>query len=59
MKDILVKATMLKLHDFDKDFEIHSDAFDFTIGRVLVQDGRPMAFESKKVKQDGTKVANT
>ncbi len=51
LKGILVKATMLKLHDFDKDFEIHSDAFDFTIGGVLVQDGRPMAFESKKLNK--------
>jgi hypothetical protein len=42
---------VLKLPDFDKDFEIHSDAFDFTIGRVLVQEGRPMAFESKKLSE--------
>jgi len=42
---------MLKLLDFDKDFEIHSDAFDFAIGRVLVQDGKPVAFESKKLSE--------
>ncbi len=34
---------MLKL----SDFEIHFDAFDFAIGGVLVQDGRPVTFESK------------
>jgi hypothetical protein len=31
LKNILVKALVLKLPDFDKDFEIHSDAFDFAI----------------------------
>jgi hypothetical protein len=36
LKGILVKASMLKLPDFDKEFEIHSDAFDFAIGGVLV-----------------------
>jgi hypothetical protein len=51
LKGILVKAPVLKLLDFDKDFEIHSDAFDFVIGRVLVQEGRPVAFESKKLNE--------
>jgi hypothetical protein len=52
-----VKVPVLKLSDFNKDFEIHSDAFDFAIGGVLVQEGRPVAFESKKLSE--TKVANT
>jgi hypothetical protein len=51
LKGILVKAPMLKLPDFDKDFEIHFDAFDFVIGGVLVQEGRPVAFESKKLSE--------
>jgi hypothetical protein len=46
-----VKALVLKLPDFDKDFEIHFDAFDFAIRGVLVQNGRPMAFESKKLSE--------
>jgi len=40
-----------KLPDFNKDFEIHFDASDFAIGGVLVQDGRPVAFESKKLSE--------
>ncbi len=51
VKGILVKGLMLKLPNFDKDFEIHSDVFNFTIGRVLVQDGRPVAFENKKLSE--------
>ncbi len=49
LKGILVKASVLKLPDFDREFEIHSDAFDFAIGGVLVQEGRLVAFESKKL----------
>jgi hypothetical protein len=51
LKGILVKALVLKLPDFDKDFEIHFDASNFAIGGVLVQDGRPVAFESKKLSE--------
>jgi len=51
LKGILVKAPMLKLPDFDKDFEIHSDASDFVIGRVLVQEGRLVVFKSKKLSE--------
>jgi hypothetical protein len=51
LKGILVKAPVLKLPDFDKDFEIHSGASDFVIGGVIMQDGRPMAFESKKLRE--------
>jgi len=49
LKGILVKEFVLKLLDFDKDFEIHFDAFDFAIRVVLMQDERPMAFQNKKL----------
>jgi len=51
LKGILVKAPVLKLPNFDKDFEIHSNASNFAIGGVLVQDGRPVTFESKKLSE--------
>jgi hypothetical protein len=51
LKGILVKAPVLKLPDLDKDFEIHSDASDFAIGGVLVQEGKSVAFESKKLNE--------
>jgi len=51
LKGILVKAPVLKLPDFDKDFEIHSNASDFAIGGVLVQERRPVAFENKKLSE--------
>jgi hypothetical protein len=51
LKGILVKAPVLKLPDFDKDFEILFDASDFAIGGVIVQEGRPVAFESEKLNE--------
>ncbi len=51
LKSILVKTLVLKLPDFDKDFEIHFNAFDFVIGRILVQEGKLVAFESKKLSE--------
>jgi hypothetical protein len=49
LKGILVKALVFKLPNFDKDFEIHSNAFDFAIKGILEQDGKPMAFQCKKL----------
>ncbi len=40
---------MLKFPDFTKQFEIHTDANDFAIGGVLMQDGHMIAFKSKKL----------
>jgi hypothetical protein len=51
LKSILVKVHVLKLPDFDKDFEIHSDASNFTIRGILVQDGRLVPFENKKLSE--------
>jgi len=51
LKCILVKVSMLKLPDFDKDFEIHFNASDLAIRRVLVQDGKLVAFENKKLSE--------
>ena len=39
---------MLKLPDFTKPFEIHTDTSDVAYGAMLIQDGHPVAYESKK-----------
>jgi nitrogen fixation protein len=59
LKSNLLKAPVLKLLDFDKDFQIHFDASDFAIGKILVQNGWSMPFESKDVERNKAKVANT
>ena len=38
-----------KFPDFELPFEVHTDASDNEIGGILVQEGHPLAFESRKL----------
>jgi hypothetical protein len=49
LKSKLSSPPVLKFPEFDKPFEVHTDANDFAIGGVLMQDGRPIAYENKKL----------
>ncbi|KAK8948956.1 hypothetical protein KSP39_PZI005193 [Platanthera zijinensis] len=42
---------VLSLPDFGKEFEVQTDASDFAIGGVLMQDGHPIAYESRKLNE--------
>ena len=47
VKGTLVSVPVLAQPDFSKPFEVVADACGFGIGAVLLQDGRPAAFESR------------
>ena len=49
LKRRLTSAPVLKFSEFNKPFEVYTDASDFAVGGVLMQEGRPVAFESKKL----------
>ena len=42
---------MLALPDHTKAYEVHTDASNYAIGRVLMQEGNPIAFESKMLNE--------
>jgi hypothetical protein len=45
----LTHAPVLQLPRFDKPFEVVADASQFALGAVLLQDGHPVCFESRKL----------
>jgi hypothetical protein len=49
LKDAVTKEPVLALPNFAKPFEVHADASDFAIGGVLMQEGHPIAYESRKL----------
>ena len=49
LKRAISEEPVLTLPDHTKPFEIQTDASDFAIGGVLMQEGHPIAFESRKL----------
>ncbi|XP_012458151.1 uncharacterized protein LOC105778935 [Gossypium raimondii] len=47
----MTREPILALPDFGKPYEVRTDASDYVIGEVLMQDGQPIAFESRKLNE--------
>jgi hypothetical protein len=49
IKSKLSSPHVVKFPEFDKPFEVHKDVNDFAIGKMLMQYGRPITYETKKL----------
>lgn len=49
LKEALTQAPILQLPDFNKPFILETDASTYAIGAVLLQDGHPLAYFSRKL----------
>ena len=45
----MMRGPVLGLVDVTKPFEIEADASDFALGGVLIQEGHPITYESRKL----------
>ena len=54
-KKVIARQTMLAYPDFNKPFQIHTDASHLQLGAVISQDGKPIAFYSRKLNPAQTR----
>ena len=49
IKKLIARETLLAYPDFNKKFTIYTDASDFQLGAVIMQEGKPLSFYSRKL----------
>jgi hypothetical protein len=59
MKRIMARETILAYPNFEKPFEIHTDASAFQLGACISQEGRPIAFYSRKLSETQKRYTTT
>jgi hypothetical protein len=59
MKSIMARETVLAHPDFNKPSEIHTDVSATHFGACISQDGKPVAFHSRKLNPAQTRYTTT
>ena len=59
IKTVIAQETMLTYPDFNKAFHLHTDASKRQLGAHITQDGKPIAFYSRKLTPAQTRYTTT
>ena len=59
MKKLIAKETLLTYPNFNKTFDIHTDASKVQLGACISQEGKPIAFYSRKLNPAHTRYTTT
>jgi hypothetical protein len=59
IKKVITRETLLAYPNFNKTFDIHTDASLLQLGACISQDGRPIAFYSRKLNPAQTRYTTT
>ena len=51
MKKVIAQETLLAFPDYDKPFQIYTDARKYQLGAVIQQEGKPLAYFSRKLNK--------
>ena len=51
IKRSMARETLLNFPDFKKEFHIYTDASEYQLGAVIMQDNKPLAFYSRKLNK--------
>jgi len=58
-KRVIAKETLLAYPNFNKPFQIHTDTSHYQLGAVVSQEGKPIAFYSRKLNPAQTRCTTT
>jgi hypothetical protein len=59
MKKIMARETILAYPNFEIPFKIHTDASAYQLGACISQNGKPIAFYSRKLTPAQTRYTTT
>jgi hypothetical protein len=54
MKQKVSQETLLAFPDFEKEFHVYTDASNKQLGSVIMQEGKHLAFDSRKLSSAQT-----